>query len=293
MKRLVTFTLFGLLLLSACRRAGSLLPDDVLRRSTAASAQMQSVEFDATLDATFTSPRLSGRAELRGTLARGGQEAAFSLSLNGSSIQRVGKADTRTNLQLVADVVSEADAVYVLLHTLSVDPEVPALRGAQSMLGKWWKAPRDGSGLGPSLTPDPQFLRAQAAVVRVQRDMGLERINGRDAYHYAVTLDPEALIALMASTAEKKGTPFNAAQARTELQQYDVNGELWIDAESFLLHRLRWTVDSRPPALHIEFGADLRKHNAAAGVVIPSAAEPLDAAAFLQMLSLPVLPLTP
>ncbi len=59
MKRLVTLTLFGLLLLSACRRAGSLLPDEVLRRSTAASAQMQSVEFDATLDAAFTSPRLS------------------------------------------------------------------------------------------------------------------------------------------------------------------------------------------------------------------------------------------
>ncbi len=272
MKRLVILAAFGIVLLSACRRAGEFPSDEVLRRSTSASAQLLSAEYDVSVDLAVANGMLTlqGQATLQGTLGSGGQQAAFTAIVNGS----MARAGGDTEMQLTADVVSELADSYVRVSALKLTPEPALLAGNRaSWIGKWWKIPREGGNLPlQPLTPDPQFLRAQAAVVTVTKDFGLEDINGRDAYRYAVSIDPERLVALMQESAEKRGKPFDAALARTELAQYDATGELWIDAETFVLHRFSWTVSAkdRPSALRLHFIADLRNHNGAAPITVPA-----------------------
>ncbi len=278
MRRLGALSAVAVLLLCGCRRAGELPPGEVLRRSTAASAQLQSVQYDVTIDLDMRNPLMAvlGKAALHGTLAGGGQDAAFSATVNGS-LAKPGQP--ATTLQMIADVVNEAQNSYVFVHTLAVQPEPLLLGGSQAMLGRWWKIPREG-GQFPSqpLTPDPQFLRAQAAVVTVTKDHGLERINGRDAYHYTVAIDPDRLLALLQSTAEQHGKPFDAAVTRAQILQYDAKGDLWIAEDSFLVQRLAWTVISRVPTgtvppVRLRFDALLRNHDSAPSVTVPADSE--------------------
>lgn len=292
MRRLGALSAVAVLLLCGCRRAGGLPPDDVLRRSTAASSQLQSVQYDVTIDLDMNNPlmALSGNAKMSGTLAGGGQDAAFSAVVNGTMTRTGGVAMT---LQTTADVVSEAQNSYVRVHTLAVQPEPTLFRGSQAMLERWWKIPRE-PGQFPSqpLTPDPQFLRAQAAVVTVTEDHGLERLNGGDAYHYTVAIDPDRLVQLMQSTAQQGGKPFDAASARAQILQYDATGDLWIDADSFLVQRLAWSVTAKTPqgktpTMRLRFDASLKNHNSAPAVVIPADSQLFQNETFLQNLLSP------
>lgn len=275
----------GLLLLSACARLGTLSPEEVLRRATAASARLQSVAYDARVDIASRGPAPAAdiTADLRGVLAQAGRQASVSADVRGS----VPRGGATTTFQLTADAVRDGRDLYVLVHTLTVNPVPPALRGIGNLLGRWWMIPGDGPSVAgaPALTPDPLLLRAQADVVTVTADRGHALVNGREVYRYAVAIDAEKLIAFLAARAQEEGRPFDAASARKELTRYDAAGELWIDVHNFLLHRLAWTVtaDGQPTAQRVHFAADLRQHDAAPPVTVPSDAAilpptlPLDA----------------
>ena len=285
MRRFVLPIVSGLLLLSACNRAGSLAPTDVLNRATSAAADLQSAEYDVQVDFGINNKTVdaTATAALHGAVARGGQESAFSLTLKASS-KRAGQS---TTVDLAGDVVTDAKNVFVQLHTLAISPETTALHNSKDMLNKWWQIARDDTGASlHTLTPDPSFLRAQSAVVTVTKDKGIETVNGRDAYHYLVTIDPERLLALMKTSAEARGTAFDATATRAELAQYNANGELWIDAETFVLHKLSWTVTSKetPPAMHLQFTVGLGKHNQAGPIAIPTKATPFQPELLIQRL---------
>lgn len=284
MKRLAPL-LPGLLLLSACARLGTLSPEEVLRRATAASARLQSVAYDARVVVAARGPAPAGdiTGDLRGVLAQAGRQAAMSADVRGS----VDRSGAKTTFQLSADAVHDARDLYVLVHTMTVNPVPSVLRGIGGLLGKWWKIPVDGPSMAgaTALTPDPLLLRAQADVVTVTADHGHALVNGREVYRYAVTIDPEKLIAFLAARAEETGRPFDAVAARKELARYDAAGELWIDVHNFLLHRLAWTITAKDAstAQRVHFAADLRQHDAAPPVTVPSDAAilpptlPLDA----------------
>ena len=281
--------MFGILLLSACRRAGELLPADVLRRATAAGNQLQSAEYDAHVQfsAATSSVQGQGVVDLRGTIAHGGQEMAFSINGKGSFL----RDGVDTGLTLIADVVSETQDLYLRVHTLTLDPPAALPSSLQTMIDTWWRIPQDaGSPIPVAVTPDPEFLRAQAAVVTVTEDHGLERLGDRDVYHYSVAIDPDRLVALGKTIAEQHGRPFDSTVVRAEVTQYDARGELWIDAETFVLHRLSWVIVSRndPSSLQITFGVDLRNHNAAAAITVPPTSEILRRDSLLQLLPFPL-----
>ncbi|MSR86913.1 hypothetical protein EXS70_01950 [Candidatus Peribacteria bacterium] len=275
MRRLVTVTALCVLVLSGCRRFGSLPSAEVLQRATAASAQLESAQYEARVEITSGKAPVAfdARAELHGILGHGGQETAFSAAVNGS-FSRAGLPQTAFTVQ--ADVVSEPTDAYVLFHTLSFNPALSGLTGSQGLLGSWLRLPRDTDAPPAlSLTPDPLFLRAQASVVNVVEDKGLERMNDKDAYHYIVSINPERLLALMQSTAESNGRAFDLALARDDLAKYDATGELWIDAGTFLVRRLVWNVTSKQAAadttpFRVMFSADLAMHNTAPSITIPS-----------------------
>ncbi len=278
MMRLVTLTLIGAVLLSACRRAGDLLPEEVLRRVTLRSGQLQSVEMAGDLDAavTMSGSRISGRATVQGVLTNGGDQAEFSVHAQGI----LDRGSQRSTFQWSGEIVRDAEVSFVLLRDVSVDPPSTFSQGLEAMLGTWWSLPRsenDRASL-PSLTPDPRFLRAQSMVITVVKDLGLEDIGGRDAYHYVVSIDPDRLVGLMQGLAEERGQPFSIEETRRTLDRYDAQGELWIDADTFVVHRIAWTIVTRekPPATRIAFRLQLRKHDDAPGVTIPTQSQPLD-----------------
>lgn len=291
-KRLVPL-LPGLLLLSACARLGTLPPEEVLRRATAASARLQSVAYDARVEIAVPGPKPAGdvTADLRGVLAQAGRQASVSANVRGS----VPRGGATTTFQLTADAVRDGRDLYVLVQTLTVNPVPPALRGIGNLLGRWWRIPGDGPSVAgaPALTPDPLLLRAQADVVTVTADRGHSLVNGREVYRYAVAIDAEKLIAFLAARAQEEGRPFDAAAARGELARYDAAGELWIDVHNFLLHRLAWTITAKddPLPLRMHFTADLRQHDAAPPVTVPMDAEILPSALPLDALSGSVLSL--
>ncbi|NOS66793.1 MAG: hypothetical protein HOO67_00260 [Candidatus Peribacteraceae bacterium] len=276
MNRLATLTLAGALLLSSCRRAGDLPSEDVLRLATVQSNQLQSAEYDAELHAEIRRGpvMMTGDATLRGVLAHAGRQASFTVEANGTLTGAAGP----TTFRLSGDVVRDALDTYVLFREFSTDPAVPALQGTGSMFGTWRSLPRGAqSSPVPQLTPDPLFLRAQSEVVTVIDDHGLEDINGADAYHYGVVIDHDRLVNLMTSLAEEQGQPFDAEKTRRELQAYDARGELWIDAETFVVHRLEWTVTSKeqPAETLLKLRMNLHSHDAAPPVTIPVDAQPL------------------
>jgi len=82
----------------------------------------------------------------------------------------------------------------------------------------------------------------------------------------------------MKALAEEEGQPFNEEASREKFGQLEANGQIWIDAENFALHRLQWHV----PTLTLEGGSeaslsfqvDLRDHNSALTIAPPKDAVP-------------------
>jgi hypothetical protein len=177
-------------------------------------------------------------------------------------------------VDLAADVVTDLHELYVQLRELSVRPEQQALPPVADALGTWWKLPKAGSLNAQALSPDPAFVRAQTDVLRFQEDLGNEPVGGRDAYHYLVSIDTERLVGLMKTAAEQRGEAFDAEGTRSALDRYDAQGEVWIDTETYHLHRVHWTISStdasRPVTLELDVG--LTNHNAAGPSAPPSAA---------------------
>ncbi len=281
MKRLVILTLVGACVLSGCRRSGDLPPAEVLRRATLKSSQLQSADVDASLDVSLQrgGSRLSGKAVLRGVLTDAGEQAAFSLQAQGI----LDRGEDRSAFRWSAEVVRDGEETYLLIREALVQPPSVEPQGLDALLGAWWTLPHGGDRtVVRSLTPDPRFLRAQSAVVTVFTDRGLEDIGGRNAYHYLVSIDPDRLVALMQGLAEERGQPFSAEEVRRALEAYDARGELWIDAKTFVVHRISWTIVSNntPPTMRLGLRMDLRKHDSAPAVTVPVESKPLDSAIF-------------
>lgn len=284
MRRLGFLITAAILLLAGCRRAGEFPPAEVLRRATIASRQLQSAQFDARIAVASTAAPMRGNATatLSGRLTNGGEQTAWSVALDAS----FGSANRETTVRLNADVmVAFQQDAYIHLRSFDLSgmqgmPEVAALEG------KWWKLPvAERQPSVQSVTPDPRFLHAQADVVRVIRDRGIETIRGRDAYRYDVGIDPDKLVAFLEQAATESGKPFDRARSAADLDRYDAKGELWIDAETFRVHRIVWMIkDKDSSRLQLELQVDLTQHDSAPPITPPKQFDILDSAAVLDQL---------
>jgi hypothetical protein len=247
--------------------------DDVIHRATAASAQLQSAAFDLTAKVKETGFLiLEGTATLSGVVSQGGQQSSLTISLNAT----VGSGKDQSKVELVGDAATDPAEAYLRVRSFTFNPPPDWLPATASMLGKWWKIPREkGDSEAVGVTPDPLMIQAQAEALRVTEDHGIETINGKDAYHYSVIIDPEQLLQLLKKAAESSGAPFDAEEQRKEIAKYDAAGELWIDAESFVVHRIAWKIVSKekPPVTSVDLQLDVHDHNSAKPVTLPAASE--------------------
>ncbi len=154
-------------------------------------------------------------------------------------------------------------------------------------LSKWWRIP--SNNVAPddvAVTPDPSLLRAQAEVVRITEDKGVAMVEGRPAYHYGVAVDQEKLVAFLRTAAQEKNEPFDDLEIQKMLSSTTMEGELLIDAQTFFVRRLSWTIkrtgtEDSPGDLLIVFGMTVSNHNSAPEILPPENAEEFSPLMFL------------
>lgn len=275
--------IFGLLLFTACSRPGTLKPAEVLQRTALESAKLQSFAFQGTLQISFDRGKqemlpLSGNVtmDVQGISQDGGAQAQASVTVQGNLVSDGTSHALQGGFETFA---VQSDAVYLRVSELIVTPPHPMLRQdvmETLNMGTWWRLPGNPSQpAGQQVAPDPGFVRLQAEVIAVDRDYGLVTVNGRDAYHYNVHIDSDKISAFLRRASQEQGTMVDEASIAAFLQNFGANGEVWIDAETFHVRRIRWNI--RPSSVDSAATIDLNitQHNSAQRITAPTDAEDL------------------
>ncbi len=277
MKRTLPWLGFAVLALSSCARHSDLPPEEVLRRAVLASGQLQSAAFTVDADITSSQPELTGKADVRlqGVLQDGGREAEFTVTAHGTMKQ--DNEDLQADLR--ADIVSDRNSdLFLQLQDLTFTPPHPQWSPEMiaSLLHQWWSFPSGNEAGVVPVSPDPSLLRAQAEIVKVTQDRGIVERNGHDSYRYDVTIDPLKLSAFLERVAQENGQESDTNAILASLNGYRAEGELWIDAASFVVREISWSISAAegesPYTLVITVMLD--QHNAARSVSIPTEAQP-------------------
>lgn len=137
----------------------------------------------------------------------------------------------------------------------------------RELSGEWRRVSCKGSRVMQPVSPDPQLLRQQADSIIVTQDLGNVNINGRSAYHYAVVLNAERMLTLLGSFSTASREETNGL-----LRQELFEGEMWVDTQTFALHRLLWTVRGVGVATEpvMRFDLQLQDHNGVLSSTLPA-----------------------
>ncbi len=263
----------ALLVLASCTRAAGLEPADVLQRAARAGRDIPAAHFTAHLvfDGTDTGgTAMHADLSAAGRMQHGGQQMEFVLEGRGTG-------GTNGSWQGKVEVVVAAENdVYVMPRELifsSPESLPPMLVG--HLLNQWWHLPpSDTPPAGPGMTPDPQRLRMQADIVDVVRDRGFTTVHGRSAYHYDVKLNPVKLRSFLAEVAKERGETADPERLGTLTENIDAVGELLIDADTFAILGVQWSITSGAPsrALRINARFDITDFDGGDPILPPQAA---------------------
>lgn len=287
--------ILGVLLLVACGKqkpsVANLSPQEVLERASQATRNLRSAEYALTseFDAANESMSVNGTATVNGVLTDSGKQLHFLSEFSGFLSDASESQITLDGALEVA--VIDKNEVYINLHSLSIQPEIPLFSPSvlKAFIGQWWQVP--GSDVRQpaisEVTPEPSLLRAQAEVVTITSDMGAEMLDGQSAYHYAVAVDSGKLLNYMETLAKESGTAFNAKAAELQIKNFAATGELWIDATTFHLKKSTWVLQNLRSTfapggeLNVKFTVLLHSQNADLEVSPPEGAKLYDPAMIL------------
>lgn len=263
-------------LLASCSPARTALPaEEVLKNAAMSAPSLQSADVSATATLTQLLPGFAPvKLVLDGTVSDGGQQMMLNID---ASTTHAG-VDDPSRLRGSMAVGGEHE-VYLRFDAIE-GPVLEAIMGPEAKtawIGTWWKLPGAAAdATNPAITPDPALLRMQAEVLSLVRDRGMERMDGADVYHYDVKIDAQKLRAYLQAVVEARGEPVNAAQIDAQVAAIDGSGEVWIDADSFILRRVQWTLHD--PTTTDGFSMDVDAHitniNAAKPITLPVDALP-------------------
>ncbi len=270
MKRSGFITVLCALALSSCVTPGDLPAEEVLMRSSVANRGLVSARFS--IHTQWTNDEgLDGSIDAGGLMQQGGRQLRMNVTTS-------GKTTDGTAWSGIGEmIVLSENEVYMNIQQANAVPPHPLLLSPafSQLMGKWLRLPSQGE-ITPAetLTPDPRFLRMQSDIIRVVRDRGIVNLNGRDAYRYDVEVDPERLAAFLQ---EASGDASTAESLLRQLSGVTANGEIWIDAENFLLTRANWNVSlsHMQPSIDVAVQMQLTDIGVQAAIIAPSPVEPL------------------
>jgi hypothetical protein len=271
-----------LLLFGACRVDAPALPfEEVLRNAVMVSQTVTSAAFRTDASIAFRGGSFGdggGNLHLQGTINDGGRLVAT--AVDGSLRFRDGEGQDRTVRALLDTVSVNAQRFYLMIRSLVADPSggIFDATTVQRLQGVWWEFSREGSEADLTVAPSIRLLQAQASVVTVTRDLGVDRVDGVPAYHYAVVLDPERFFVYMQALAEERGEQIDEQELRTQIQSLQATGELWISAQDFHLLRADWEIPSlrmtEGSLVRVESSTVLSQYGAAPAIQMPAQSQP-------------------
>ena len=233
---------FTLLLLAACASGPVLPPDEVLKNAARTGQELLSARYNVDGSLAFTEAGVQKTAlfTVSGILQNGGEQSSLVINMKGSFPEAGQTYNVEGSIELFVTFNQE---MYVKLGALEVDPPHPLLNAEAlaKFQGAWWKL-QDDMMTGESVTPEPSLLKAQSEVIRLVEDKGTETLDGRRAYHYLVTIDKEKLVQYLKSVSEEQGQAFDESATRAWADQYESDGEIWIDAETYHMLKIEWKI---------------------------------------------------
>jgi len=269
--------------LASCVPQGERLPvEDVLARAARTSQQLESALFTGDVAFEMTQAEgvsFEGSALFNGVLQNRGEhihvQADVSLAIEGKE----GPQEIEAALQIITVSPSET---YLRLDEIDGSGDAALLPPAllEGLKGQWWLMPsEEGTMPEGTITPDPKLLQAQSNVVAVVEEFGFSHVNGKRTYHYATVIDPEKLTTYFAKLAQERGEEFDATATLQLLQNVQANGELWVDAKTFVVHRVRWQLNALPVGEQgegsVSFTIEFTDHDEAPEIEMPSDTLPL------------------
>lgn len=272
LSRLSIPVLAAALLLSAC---GSSRPDpqEVISRSVRATQAMRSVQFNLSGQVHFWSLQLSvdGAVTASGATAEGGKSVFAAVGFDGELGQGDMKAPASAEADLSLLPSGELAVRVRALDGLPFDIIFPSAQ-RDAMLDRWVRLVAGSTGT--VVTPEPRLLDAQAESIAVTEDLGETTIRGVKVQHYRVAIDKQKFAAYLARAGAERGETASFAW----FENLAADGEIWIDAETALVHRIRWSVvDPKGNNFSFNVTVDLTEHGTAAPPEAPTNLIDLDA----------------
>lgn len=281
--RRALFVIFVTATLTSCNSRSELPPSEVLTRAARAADQLESVSFTVKTTALANLLPLTANLDLTldGALQDRGRLAKFAYQVRLQS--RASERDF--SVVSTGDVVTEnQQSLYLKLRSLQLTPEAFSGADMSRLFNTWWKYPL-GASSQARVTSDPQVLRAQAEVVRVQKDLGIEKLKEYRAYHYLVDIDTDRFIAFMQKVAKKPITPEELERFKKQLQNYTFKGEVWIDADTFELHAIKWNIHpTGSQGVTATIDVQLSNHHQQQAIELPTESIPYSQEAFVSRL---------
>lgn len=280
-------------LLAACtpqQPTSSLPPQEVLNLAAQASQKLTSAQYLITADFDVDSGEqwtADGVLRMDGSLYEAGKQMHFQTDV---TVDVDSTEENYTLSSLVEVTVLEGDEVYMKIHSLTSQPSSAMFNPQMiaGITGTWWQLPsQERSPETVSLSPDPALLQAQAQVITVTKDNGITELNGTQAYHYEVELNKEKLITYISQLAKERGQDFSDNELRAALQDMEATGEVWIDADTYFMHKFVWDITglqySQQGTADLSLTVTFRNHNSAQPIVPPTNWQPFTPAALFTL----------
>jgi hypothetical protein len=237
-------------------------PEEVLRHAVLSAEAVTSMRFAAHVKGVLighdNETVLDGSADVTGVMLHRGSVSDTTIGFS-LKTPKEKKPDMKGSIHFVRigddrylrfDDFSQADEHPNILHRYFLLPSTP---GAEASM------------------PDGPFLSLQSKALDVVSNDGVTSIDGHRVYHYHVRIDPAILASLSRATSPTRAMSGSALSL-------EANGEVWIDASSFVLRRAKWDVRKLPlddGTLAVAFNVDFTDHNKTLTVDPPEGATPL------------------
>lgn len=276
----------------AAPSAPSRRTEEVMALAAQKSRSLQSARLNA--DGRFVleggALPVSGTVTLSGVLQDAGDSVQMHLAVDALVSPGLDKSQTFRLLGAGDMILAGKRELYFRIQSLSTEPDGSLFQPELIALlsGQWWALPppvlgQEGTVPGGTMTPSPSVLRAQAEVVRVVRDRGTATIDGRTAYHYDVALAPEKLLTYLGEVAAARNETLDRASLSASLSGLQASGEMWIDAETYVLRQATWEIralQTERGVLNGSFTVQLGDYDSALPVTPPADAKPFSPTSF-------------